>query len=200
VIDEIDFLVRNYHIREINIYDDNFNFDMDRAEAIMDEVILKIIPKGETLDQIRHAVKLTREAKIPVTGFFILGLIGDTLKTMRHTLNFAKSTGFDTIILNIATPYPGTRMWQMIKERGGKIFLKRWQDFHNTSGKMLYSLPDMATPPEVEKMYRRAHLEFYFRPEYLIRQIPKLFSLSMIPIMLRGLKRIIYAQKTSVQA
>ena len=159
--------------------------------------IIKQIPKGETLTQIKRAVKLTKKANIHVTGFFILGLIGDTIKTMQKTIDFAKNTGFDTIILNIATPYPGTRMWDMIKQKGGEIFIKNWHDFYNTSGKMLYSLPDMATPKEVEEMYRKAHLDFYFRPSYIIKQIPKVFSKGFLPVMINGLKRILYAQKTS---
>jgi radical SAM superfamily enzyme YgiQ (UPF0313 family) len=233
--------VNIYNVKEIDFYDDNFNFDIDRAEKIMDGIIkrgyklclrfsngiradkvtkklltkmkkagtdyiaygvesghpsvISQIPKGETLSQIRKAVKLTRKAGIPVTGFFILGLIGDTKETMKATIDFANKTGFDTIILNIATPYPGTRMWEMISQRGGKIFIKKWQDFYNTSGKMLYSLPGMATPAEVEEMYRKAHTAFYFRPTYLLKQVPKLFSIGYLPIMLRGLRRILFAQK-----
>lgn len=242
VLEEIDKLVNDYHVKEINFYDDTFNFDIARAEKILDLIlernyrlylrfsnglradkitkrlltkmkkagtdyiaygiesgdqkILDLIPKGESLKDMKKAVELTNKVGIPASGFFIFGLIGDTKKTMRKTINFAKSLPFDRVIFNIATPYPGTRMWEMIKEGGGKIFLTKWKDFHHVSGKMHYSLPRMATQEEVEQIYRKAHLEFYFRPKYLFQQIPKLFSLSLIPIMYRGLKRILYAQKT----
>ncbi len=39
VIDEILFLKNNYNIKELDIYDDLFNFDLDRAEKILDEII-----------------------------------------------------------------------------------------------------------------------------------------------------------------
>lgn len=239
ILTEIDFLVKNYKVREIDIYDDSFNFDIKRAEKILDLLIarnyhlslrfsnglradkitpqllskmkkagcdyiafgvesgdpkiLSQIPKAETLADIEKAIHLTKKVNIPVTGFFILGLIGDTIKSMRKTIDFAVKNDFDVILLNIATPYPGTRMWQIIKERGGEIFLKNWADFHHVSGKMTYSLPGMATPAQVEKMYRLAYRSFYFRPRYLLRQIPKLFSPTQIPIMYHGLKRIIYS-------
>lgn len=243
VLEEIDFLVKNYQIKELNFYDDSFNFDIERAEKIMDLIIrrnyklylrfsngiradkitkrlllkmkkagtdyiaygvesgdpriLSQIPKGETLDQIRQAVRLTADLGIPVTGFFIFGLIGDTKESMQATIDFAKSLPFDRAIFNIATPYPGTRMWEMIKQKGGEIFLTKWKDFHHVSGKMHYTLAGMATPQEVEKMYRQAYSSFYFRPQYLFQQVPKLLSFSLLPIMYRGLKRIAYAQKTN---
>lgn len=241
VLAEIDFLVQKYHVREIDFYDDCFNFDIKRAEKIMDLIaerdyklylrfsngiradkitkglllkmkragtdyivygvesgdqkILDLIPKSESLKEIRKAVRLTHEAGISVGGFFIFGLIGDTRRTMQRTIDFAKSLPFDRVILNIATPYPGTRMWEIVEQKGGKVFLSSWGEFHSSSGKMYYSLPEMATPREVEEMYRKAYRNFYFRPQYLIKQIPHLFSLSLLPIMYRGLKRILYAQK-----
>ena len=239
VIKEIDFLVHQYRVKEIDFYDDTFNFDIKRAEKIMDliiqrryklylrfsnglradkvtkrllrkmkaagtdyiaygiesgdENILKKIPKSETLKQIRQAVKMTHETGIPVIGFFILGLLGDTGQSMQKTIDFSKSLPFDRIILNIAAPYPGTRMWSMIKKAGGKILVKKWQDFYNTSGKMVYNFPGMALPQEVEAMFRQAYRDFYFRPQYILKKIPNLFSLGQILIMYRGLKRIIYS-------
>jgi len=129
-----------------------------------------------------------------VTGFFIFGLIGDTKETMQATINFAKSLDLDGVILNIATPYPGTRMWSIISQKKGKILFKNWADFHHVSGKMLYVLPGMATPSEVEAIYRKAYLSILFRPKYIVKQIPRLFSLSFLPVMYRALRRIIYSR------
>jgi anaerobic magnesium-protoporphyrin IX monomethyl ester cyclase len=242
VIKEIDELVKTYHVKEINFYDDCFNFDIKRAEEILDLLIkrkynlylrfsngiradkitprllhkmksagtgyvaygvesgdpnvLQLIPKGETLAQIEKAVYLTKKEHIEVTGFFIFGLIGDTVSSMENTINFAKKTPFDSVIINIATPYPGTRMWNMIKDGHGKIFLKAWKDFHHVSGKMLYTMPNMATPIEVETMYKKAYRSFYFRPLYLLKQIPKLITPTKIPILFRGLQRILFSQKS----
>jgi len=240
IIREIDFLVKTYGVKEIDIYDDNFNFDMKRAEKILDliirkkytlclrfsngiradkvsvrllrkmkkagtqyiaygvetgdETVLAKIPKGETLNEIRRAVALTNKAGIPVTGFFIFGLIGDTRETMQHTIDFAVTTGFDRTIINIATPYPGTRMWNMITGGGGKIFIKRWKDFHQTSGRMLYTMPGTADPTTVESMYRKAYRAFYFRPAYIARQIPNMLRPGILPVMLRGVGRILFSQ------
>jgi len=241
VLKEIDSLVANYQVREIDFYDDCFNYDIERAGKIMDliagrrydlhlrfsnglradkitprllrkmkkagteyiaygiesgdEKVLAQIPKVETLKQIEKSIRMTKKAGITMVGFFIFGLIGDTLTSMQKTIDFMVKLPFDQVILNIATPFPGTKMWQMIKENKGKLFIKNWQDFFNTSGKMLYHLPGMATPSEVEMMYRRANRAFYFRPKYIIKQMPKLLSFKTMPVMYRGLRRILYALK-----
>lgn len=242
VLVEIEELVKKYSVKEIDIYDDCFNFDVARAEQILDLIIkrkyrlnlrfsnglradkitprlakkmkqagtdylafgvesgdpsiLAQIPKGETHTQIIQAVKIVKKFNITTAGFFILGLIGDTKETMQRTIDFALKNPFDIILLNIATPYPGTRMWDIIKAKGGKIFLKNWVDFHHVSGKMTYSLPGMASPNEVETMYRLAYRQFYFRPRYLLKQLPSYLSPQNFPLLIRGLKRIFFALRS----
>lgn len=232
VIDEILFLKKNYNIKELDIYDDLFNFDLERAEKILDEIIerkldlyircsnglrvdkitprfieklkkagcgyiafgiesgdqeiLNKIPKQVTIEQIKEAVRLTKKAGITVAGFFIFGLLGDTKESMEKTLNIAKELDLDLASFTIATPYPGTRLWNSVKEKG-KISLTKWGDFHHSTGKMMFSYPGVASSEEVEEMYRRAYREFYFRPSYILRQISRIRSFSQIKNMFLGL-------------
>ena len=39
IVDEIEHLINKFHIREILLYDDTFNINLERAEAICDEII-----------------------------------------------------------------------------------------------------------------------------------------------------------------
>lgn len=39
IVDEIEYLINKFHIREILLYDDTFNINLERAEAICDEII-----------------------------------------------------------------------------------------------------------------------------------------------------------------
>lgn len=241
VLAEIDSLVTNYGVKEIDFYDDCFNYDIQRAEKIMDliagrrydlhlrfsnglradkitprllrkmkkagteyiaygiesgdEKVLAQIPKAETLPQIERAVRLTQKAGITTVGFFIFGLIGETLESMQKTIDLMLKLPLDQVLINLATPYPGTRMWQMIEKNKGEFFIKNWQDFSHTAGEMLYRLPGMARPSQVEQMYRQAYRAFYFRPKYIIKQIPNLLSFNTIPVIYRGLRRILFALK-----
>ena len=152
--------------------------------------ILDKIPKHIKLNQVRKAVKIIKNNDIIVTGFFMLGLIGDTKETMQDTINFAKELNVDIAQFTIATPYPGTRMYDMICENG-ILMLKGWDSFHHTVGKMLYKYPGTAKPKVVEEMYRKAHRDYYFRIGYIIRQLLKLKTKEHLNFMFRGLKTIL---------
>lgn len=240
VMKEVDFLVKEYKIKELDIYDDCFNFNLERAEKILDEIIkrdykikirctnglrvdkiterfvsklkqagceyiafgvesgdqnvLNKIPKAITLDQVRNAVKITKKFGITTTGFFIFGLLGDTKETMEKTIQFAKELDLDISSFTINTPYPGTRLWDTVK-REGKLFITDWDDFHHSTGKMIFEHPDVAKPEVVEEFYRRAYKEFYFRPKYILKQLLSIRTFDQFKSMLHGLKAILIASK-----
>ena len=75
------------------------------------EGILGAIGKGITMAQVRRAVKWTMEAGIRAKGYFMLGLPGDTLSTMRQTIDFAVELDLDDAMFSVTTPFPGTRLW-----------------------------------------------------------------------------------------
>jgi radical SAM superfamily enzyme YgiQ (UPF0313 family) len=152
------------------------------------QAVLDKIPKNITLDKIRAGIELTRKVGIPsISGFFMLGLIGDNKKTMEDTINFAKSLDLDRVSISLTTPYPGTRLFEEIKKNGKFLFnFKNWEDYHHTSGRIMFTHPDAAQPKVVEHMYQKYYREFYFRPEYIIKQISKIRSLGQLQMMGRG--------------
>lgn len=239
VMTEIIELVSKYRIKQLDFHDDCFNFDMVRAEKILDLIIaeklnlyirfsnglradkinedllakmkkagcgyiaygiesgsqkiLDQVPKAIKLETIRQAVSLTKKHGITTVGFFMFGLLGDSEETMQQTIDFSKELDLDAALFSITVPYPGTKMWQMIEQKG-RILLSSWDDYFNTSGKMVYEYPGTASPEVVERMYKKAIREFYFRPKYILKQLPRVFSLSHIPVIMKGIKKIMFSQ------
>lgn len=86
-------------------------------ESGNDEV-LKRTAKHINLNQVREAVKWTDEAGIHSKGYFILGLPGDTIETMQETIEFAASLDLSEAMFSIATPMPGTQLWdELLRKR-----------------------------------------------------------------------------------
>lgn len=231
VFKEIEYLVKEYGIKEIDIFDDTFNIDIQRAERILDMIIennldIKIrfsngirvdrvnvsllrklkaagctyiaygIESGdqEVLDRlgknldlgvVKRTIRLTKLAGISVTGFFVLGLIGDTRETMQKTIDFAKETKSDVAQFTIATPYPGTNFYDMVT-KDGSFLRSDWGNIYHSSGEMIYSYPGTASKAIVEKMYKKAFREFYFRPGYIFRKIISTRSFGKFKVLLRG--------------
>ena len=158
-----------------------------------DQEVLDKIPKIILLEEIRKAVEYSKEAGIFTVGFFILGLRGDNEKTMQKTIDFAKEIGVDAAFFSILTPYPGTPLWQLI-EKEGKFLINDFDDLHHSNGKMMFEHPDFPNPALVEKMYKKAHRDFYFAPKYLFKRLIALRNWRELALSIRGLSNIIYTQ------
>ena len=86
---------------------------------------LKAYHKGQTYDQIVSSIKAFQKYGIGLHGMFVLGADGDTVDTIRETVNFALDHQIDTIQLCALTPFPGTAVHdQMLAE--GRILHQDW--------------------------------------------------------------------------
>ncbi|HUW13051.1 MAG TPA: radical SAM protein [Anaerolineae bacterium] len=82
--------------------------------------ILAATAKHIRLDQVEQAVKWTEEAGIAAKGYFMLGLPGDNEETMRQTIEFAAGLPLTEAMFSIATPFPGTQLWdELLRQRPG---------------------------------------------------------------------------------
>ena len=82
-----------------------------------DQRILDIMKKGVTLEDIREAYRLCREAGIETESFAMLGLPGETRETIRRTAWFVRSIPeVRYSSFSIATPYPGSELMVMAKK------------------------------------------------------------------------------------
>ena len=80
-------------------------------------------------------------AILPLThATFMFGLTGETMKTMEETLDLANKIKFDYAQASIATPFPGTRMYQEAVEKGEIDLNEKNENFDGTqSSVMRYS-------------------------------------------------------------
>jgi len=81
------------------------------------EEILTATAKHIDLSQVQDAVTWTEGAGIQAKGYFILGLPGDTHETMEQTIEFAARLGLSEAMFSIATPMPGTQLWDELVEK-----------------------------------------------------------------------------------
>ena len=91
------------------------------------ENILKNVGRETPLNMIRDVVKWTKQAKIRVKGYFMIGLPGDTVATALQTIRFAKELELDDVMFSVTTPFPGTALWnKIVQQHKGLKFEKRF--------------------------------------------------------------------------
>jgi anaerobic magnesium-protoporphyrin IX monomethyl ester cyclase len=134
-----------------------------------DPEILRSIDKKVDHDTIRQAFKNAKDVGLETIAFLIIGLPGETRETMQATIDFAIE--IDPIIANFSmmTPYPGTKVYEMVK-RQGRFLINDWEDYVFFDQKARYEMGDM-TAELVEEMYRKAYRQFYLRPSPVMRRL-----------------------------
>jgi len=151
--------------------------------------ILNKMKKGQTIQMCKNAVKYTNKLGITSVGFFMIGNLGEDEKTIKQTINFAKSLPLDIAQFSVLVPFPGTPIRDII-EKQGKILEYDWGKYDNIEGQALFEHEHL-TKPLMEKMHKQAYREFYMRPKFIIRRILRTRSLSEFKKQLIGLTAIV---------
>jgi len=134
--------------------------------------VIDRIKKGITLDEVRKAVKLCKKNKLEVYGFFMLGLPGDTEKTIQDTIDFAKELGLDMAKASIATPLPATD-WFNELESLGLIKSNDWTKLNlYVPSREIFDHPTLKWET-IEKYMDKFYRDFYFRPVFIIKRFFK---------------------------
>ncbi|HEC88081.1 MAG TPA: hypothetical protein ENI52_02060 [Thermoplasmata archaeon] len=86
---------------------------------------------------------------------------------MKKTLKFSRKVGVDFAQFTLATPYPGTRLWNMaLKEK--LLTTIDWRKF--TTLDPILRLKYF-TREQILRVLRLAYVKFYLRPKVLIKDI-----------------------------
>lgn len=93
-----------------------------------DQRVLDAANKNMNVERNVEGIKMTVEYGIKVHLTFTFGLPNDTPETIEKTIDMACALPCDTVQFSIATPYPGTKMYDLYKERGWLIS-EKWSDY-----------------------------------------------------------------------
>ena len=126
------------------------------------EQILKHARKGANPLKAERALHWAKKAGIMNWGYFIIGLPGETEKTIRETIDFAKKLPLDIALFHVAAPYPGTPFFFEVVEKKWFRPGTRWEQVDMDRGTVL-DYPDL---PAERLLYwqKRAFREWAFRP------------------------------------
>jgi len=126
------------------------------------EQILKHAHKGAYPDKAERALRWAKAAGIKNWGYFIIGLPGETVETIRQTIDFAKRLPLDIALFHVAAPYPGTPFFFEVVENGWFRPGTRWEQVDMDKGTVL-DYPNLRAE-ELLYWQKRAFREWAFRP------------------------------------
>lgn len=131
--------------------------------------MLEAMGKQASLEQARTAFKLGREAGLLRIASIIFGFPGETRGTIEETIKFVHELDPDGILYNIATPYPGTLLYEHVTKMG-------WPKVTDWNRYDCYT-PVFETPQlkinELQEIRENAYRKFYLRPGHVLRMLLK---------------------------
>ena len=95
----------------------------------------------------------------------------------------------------LAAPFPGTVMYDMIKE-GGEVFANNWGEFAIHDTKPRFMMREGYDPDMVVKKWREAYRRFYlYRPERVLEKMMMKENWTNIPATMTQIKRFFIGTK-----
>lgn len=138
------------------------NFGIESADNRM----LKLMKKGQTIEEAEEGIRLINEVGIVACYTFIVGLPGETEESLRKTVDFSKKLEKCFNTFHIATPYPGTEFYEIAKREG--LMVKNWANFD------LYKIayvPKGLTKEALLYHYKRSLTKNLFKPSFILWNI-----------------------------
>jgi anaerobic magnesium-protoporphyrin IX monomethyl ester cyclase len=213
VVDELEFLQKNYGAEQFTFYDDTFTVNQARTAKICGEIInrklniewdcetrvdmvskrllqkmkdagcfavwyglesgskrvLDAMGKGISLAQVIRAFDWTKDVGLMAVVGVILGSPNETRETVWETVKFVERLDPDDVGYYIATPYPGTPMYDFVKKKG---WLKVTDFDKYDTATPIFEIPTLSMQ-ELREIREQAFQRFYLRPTYVLRMFTK---------------------------
>jgi len=124
------------------------------------ETLKNIIHKPLRLEKVVEIINLCRRIGIQTHAFFVIGLPGETMDAMMRSMKFAESLDVDRISVAIATPYPGTELYEICRTEG---YIPEPLDMSKLMTRVGQITTPEFSPPDVEALASSTYLRFAIR-------------------------------------
>jgi len=135
------------------------------------QAILDAAKKRIKLEDSRNAIRLTRKAGLLSMAYFIIGLPGETAETIEESIRFARELEPDYVNFHVATPFPGTELYD-IAHKNGWLATDDWNQYEEEGSAVLRT--EALTAQDLVSAQRRAMRKFYLRPSRILKELARL--------------------------
>ncbi|MFN8254983.1 MAG: radical SAM protein [Bacteroidales bacterium] len=106
--------------------------------------VLKRMNKNNSIHQISEGINLLKKAAIEITGQFMIGNPGDTLDTIKESVEFAKKSDLSSVEFYTALPYKGSELWEFVKNNGKILTDLPAYYYHKIEPRIIFETPDFS--------------------------------------------------------
>lgn len=117
-------------------------------ESANNELLLKM-NKQSTIEKLTEGIRIFKKAGIEVLGQFVIGSPGETLETVKESLDYAKNSECDYINFYTILPFRGTPQWDFVLENG-EFVTKEIHEFHSINPRIVFETPEFSYNERLE--------------------------------------------------
>ena len=139
--------------------------------------ILNRMHKRITIEQIKNAYRMARQAGLFIAGNFMIGHIGETRETAMDTIRLASELDQEYASFAIAIPLPGTGLYDHCLDNN--IPLPAWNDFGSVNTPPI-ALNESLSAEELVKLRDIAVNRFFKRPVYFLKLLIRMRAFNVI--------------------
>ena len=112
--------------------------------------MLERIGKNLTIEKISKGIRIFREAGIQVTGQFMIGNPGETLETVKESIDFARNSDLSYNWFFPAIPVPKTELWNYVEKHGRFLVEPDYTQFDKIYPKVIFETPEFSKQDRLE--------------------------------------------------
>lgn len=140
-----------------------------------------ITKKRLNIGLIKEKIRLFLDSKIKITGFFLMGIPGETKAEMLSTIDLALRLGIDRAQFNNFMPLPGSELWNQLKSNN-KLGSVKWDSFYVHD---VAFVSGTVSATELKHLQRLAYLRFYLRRRIILRILKEIKSFRHLKMLLK---------------
>jgi anaerobic magnesium-protoporphyrin IX monomethyl ester cyclase len=138
--------------------------------------ILRMVNKSLSTTKIKEKLELIKSnTKIKLTGFFLIGLPGETVSDIIETIRFSRSLPLDRASFAYAMPLPGSVLWKDWK-LNNSTQNHEYNDFVYYKKAVLSDIDQKV----IKRLHRSANLGFYLRPRIILGMLSEIQSVDQL--------------------
>jgi anaerobic magnesium-protoporphyrin IX monomethyl ester cyclase len=134
--------------------------------------LLDVLNKRCNIEDIEKAFQIAKKVGVWTVGYFMFGFPGETPQDSYRTVEFAKQLDPDWALFSVATPLPGTKFYEMVKDN---IITTDWSRFKQNANSPVVSYDEMKEK-DLSEIIEYAYRSFYLREEWLVNRLRKVSS------------------------
>jgi radical SAM superfamily enzyme YgiQ (UPF0313 family) len=149
---------------------------VDMGIESFDPEILNRIRKDLDIENAKAAIKLLQQYDVePEVNILIGSCPEETKESIKRTVNEVEKLNIHYVLYSIATPFPGTELYEEAKRKGW--LLGGEYSLNDAVYESVLSYPNLSKE-DMESLISWAYRRHYFSPNFLIKELRSLTSLS----------------------